>query len=117
MKRLILAASVVAIALSAMCSCKADKVTADEELRIEDRPKIMWLCLSANWPKFSNPDTARYYIKKAADGGFNHLIVDVKGIESIVAYDSKIAPRLKSLKGVDYPDNYDYLDTITAIGR
>ena len=117
MKRLILAASVVAIALSAMCSCKADKVTADEELRIEDRPKIMWLCLSANWPKFSNPDTARYYIKKAADCGFNHLIVDVKGIESIVAYDSKIAPRLKSLKGVDYPDNYDYLDTITAIGR
>ena len=117
MKRLILMAAGAAMALAGVYSCKADKATADEELRIEDRPKIMWLDFSANWTKFSNPDTARYYIKKAADCGFNHLVVDVKATKSVVAYNSDIAPRIKSWKGIDFPENYDYLDTMIAIGR
>lgn len=117
MKRLSVIAACAALALTAMYSCKNDKASAEEGMRIEDRPKIMWLDFTANWTKFSNPDTARYYIKKAADCGFNHLVVDVKGTRSLVAYNSEIAPRVKSLKGIDYPENFDYLDTMIAIGR
>lgn len=117
MKKLIETAAIAAMILTGICSCKSDKAATDEGLALEDRPKIMWLDFSANWVKFSNPDSARFYIKKAADCGFNHLVVDVKGTRSVVAYNSDIAPRIKSWKGVDYPENYDYLDTMIAIGR
>ena len=109
-----MAAAFVALTTTVSCSRSGE---TDQDVRIEDRPKIMWLDFSANWAKFSNPDTARYYIKKAADCGFNHLVVDVKGTKSVVAYNSEIAPRLKSWRGVDYPENFDYLDTMIAIGR
>ncbi|MDE5567299.1 MAG: family 10 glycosylhydrolase [Muribaculaceae bacterium] len=117
MKKLSFFLAAALVALTATVSCKHSETAADQELRIEDRPKIMWLDFSANWAKFSNPDTARYYIKKAADCGFNHLVVDVKGTKSVVAYNSEIAPRVKSWKGVDYPENFDYLDTMITIGR
>ena len=109
-----MAAAFVALTTTVSCSRSGE---TNQDVRIEDRPKIMWLDFSANWAKFSNPDTARYYIKKAADCGFNHLVVDVKGTKSVVAYNSEIAPRLKSWRGVDYPENFDYLDTMIAIGR
>ena len=117
MKKFSFFAATALLALTATVSCKHNDAAAEQEMRIEDRPKIMWLDFSANWAKFSNPDTARYYIKKAADCGFNHLVVDVKGTKSVVAYNSEIAPRIKSWKGVEYPENYDYLDSIIAIGR
>ena len=116
MKKLSFFMAAAFVALTATVSCSRSGET-NQDVRIEDRPKIMWLDFSANWAKFSNPDTARYYIKKAADCGFNHLVVDVKGTKSVVAYNSEIAPRLKSWRGVDYPENFDYLDTMIAIGR
>ncbi len=117
MKRLSLFTASTLLLIVGLCACKTSQKTTDEVARIEDRPKIMWVDFSANWPKFSNPDTARYYVKKAAECGFNHLVVDVKGTKSAVAYNSNIAPRLKSWKGIDFPENYDYLDTMIAIGR
>ena len=117
MKKLSFFMAAALAVLTATVSCKHSGAAAEQELRIEDRPKIMWLDFSANWAKFSNPDTARYYIKKAADCGFNHLVVDVKGTKSVVAYNSEIAPRIKSWKGVEYPENFDYLDTMITIGR
>lgn len=117
MKKLSFIISGALIALTLTVSCRHSKAVGDEQLSVENRPKIMWLDFSANWAKFSNPDSARYYIKKAADCGFNHLVVDVKGTKSVVAYNSEIAPRIKSWKGVEYPENFDYLDTMIAIGR
>ncbi|MDE6368387.1 MAG: hypothetical protein K2K94_04035, partial [Muribaculaceae bacterium] len=95
MRKLSLITASFVMLLGGLYSCKSGEQKADEALKIEDRPKIMWVDFSANWPKFSNPDTARYYVKKAADAGFNHLVVDVKGTKSAVAYNSDIAPRLK----------------------
>lgn len=117
MKKLSLIVSGIVMLLGGLYSCKSGEQKSDEALKIEDRPKIMWIDFSANWPQFSNPDTARYYVKKAADAGFNHLVVDVKGTKSAVAYNSDIAPRLKSWKGIEFPENFDYLDTMIAIGR
>lgn len=117
MKKLSLIVTGSILAITAVVSCKTSGAADSDAQRIEDRPKIMWVDFSANWPKFSNPDTARYYIKKAADCGFNHLVIDVKGTKSAVAFNSDIAPRLKSWKGIDFPENFDYLDTMIAIGR
>lgn len=117
MKRLSLLATGSLLFVTCLFSCKTTQKDAEEISRIEDRPKIMWVDFSGNWLKFSNPDSARYYIKKAADCGFNHLVIDVKGTKSAVAYKSDIAPRLKTWKGVDFPENYDYLDTMITIGR
>lgn len=117
MKRLTFITVGVVMALSAIFSCKTNSTDAEESIKIEDRPKIMWVDFTANWAKFSNPDSARYYIKKVADCGFNHIIVDVKATKSPVVYPSNIAPRLTSCRGVEMPENYDYLDTMIAIGR
>lgn len=114
-KSIIFAASLLFI--STLVACKSTAPAEETALRIEDRPKIMWVDFSGNWLKFHNPDTARYYIKKAAECGFNHLVIDVKGTRSVVAYDSEIAPRIKTWKGIDYPENFNYLDTMIAIGR
>lgn len=117
MLRKFIALSIGAIAAMSFFSCKTNQAAEADSLSVENRPKIMWVDFSANWPKFSNPDTARYYIKKAAECGFNHLVVDVKGTRSAVAFNSDIAPRLKSWKGIDFPENFDYLDTMIVIGR
>lgn len=117
MKKLSVITACAMVSLTGLVSCKSSVASNDEAVRIEDRPKIMWVDFSANWPKFSNPDSARYYIKKAADCGFNHLVVDVKGTRSVVAFNSEIAPKMKSWKGIEMPENFDYLDTMITIGR
>lgn len=76
---------------------------------VSERPKLMWIDLSANWKTFSIPDSVAYYVKKCKDAGFNTLVVDVKGTGSAVAYPSEIAPVLKEWKGITRPDDYDFL--------
>lgn len=76
---------------------------------VSERPKLMWIDLSANWKTFSSPDSVAYYVKKCKDAGFNTLVVDVKGTGSAVAYPSEIAPVLKEWKGITRPDDYDFL--------
>lgn len=115
MKKSAFIISSVLLVLTTVFSCK--KATNAESIRIEDRPKIMWVDFDANWTRFSNPDTARYYIKKVADCGFNHLVIDVKATKSAVAFNSSVAPKIKTLRGVDMPDNFNYLDTMITIGR
>lgn len=76
---------------------------------VSERPKLMWVDLSANWKTFSSPDSIDYYVRKCKDAGFNTLVVDVKGTGSGVAYPSEVAPVLKEWKGVRRPDDYDFL--------
>ena len=72
---------------------------------VSERPKLMWVDLSANWKTFSSPDSIDYYVRKCKDAGFNTLVVDVKGTGSGVAYPSEVAPVLKEWKGVRRPDD------------
>ena len=53
---------------------------------VSERPKLMWVDLSANWKTFSSPDSIDYYVRKCKDAGFNTLVVDVKGTGSGVAH-------------------------------
>lgn len=43
------------------------------------KPKLMWLDCSANWVRFSYPDSIRYYVNKCREAGMTALVLDVKG--------------------------------------
>jgi len=102
-KRFIMAAAAVVMTMAAVYA------SPPRDCPVSERPKLMWVDLSANWKTFCNPDSVGYYVKKCKDAGFNTLIVDVKGTASAVAYPSEIAPVLKEWKGITRPDGYDYL--------
>lgn len=84
---------------------------------VKERPKLMWVDLSANWKTFSSPDSVAYYVKKCKDAGFNTIIVGVKGSASAVAFHSEIAPVLTEWKGVTRPADYDFLGTFIEEGH
>ena len=46
------------------------------------KPKLMWLDCSANWVRFSYPDSIRYYVNKCREAGMTALVLDVKGTSS-----------------------------------
>ncbi|WP_417173967.1 alpha amylase family protein [Alistipes dispar] len=76
------------------------------------KPKLMWLDCSANWERFSYPDSIRHYVRKCRETGMTALVLDIKGTSSEVVYPSEYAPRLKEWKGVRRPD-FDFIGTFT----
>ncbi|WP_295938915.1 alpha amylase family protein [uncultured Alistipes sp.] len=74
------------------------------------KPKLMWLDCSANWERFSYPDSIRYYVGKCKEAGMTALVLDVKGTSSEVVYPSDYAPELKEWKGLTRPD-FDFMGT------
>lgn len=86
-----------------------DAMGAKRDKNSAEKPKLMWVDLSANWKTFSNADSIAFYVEKCKNVGINTLIVDVKGTASAVAYKSKIAPTLTEWKGITRPADYDFL--------
>ena len=76
------------------------------------KPKLMWLDCSANWERFSYPDSIRYYVDKCREAGMTALVLDIKGTSSEVVYPSEFAPQLKEWKGIVRPD-FDFIGTFT----
>lgn len=76
------------------------------------KPKLMWLDCSANWERFSCPDSIRYYVDKCREVGMTALVLDIKGTSSEVVYPSQYAPQLKEWKGIVRPD-FDFIGTFT----
>lgn len=76
------------------------------------KPKLMWLDCSANWERFSYPDSIRYYVDKCREAGMTALVLDIKGTSSEVVYPSQYAPQLKEWKGIVRPD-FDFIGTFT----
>ena len=76
------------------------------------KPKLMWLDCSANWERFSYPDSIRYYVDKCREAGMTALVLDIKGTSSEVVYPSEYAPQLKEWKGTVRPD-FDFIGTFT----
>lgn len=99
---------ITVIALTASFAFAGDAAKRSD-IPVGERPKLMWIDLSANWKTFSCPDSVDYYVRKCKDAGFNTLVVDVKGTGSAVAYPSEVAPVMKEWKGVTRPDDYDFL--------
>lgn len=76
----------------------------------EDKTKMMWLDCSANYQRFSYPDSIKYYVDKCHEIGITHLVLDLKGTTGMVQYPSKIATQKKTWKGHDRPD-FDFVNT------
>ncbi len=74
------------------------------------KPKLMWLDCSANWVRFSYPDSIRYYVNKCREAGMTALVLDVKGTSSEVVYPSEYAPQVREWKGFVRPD-FDFVGT------
>ena len=74
------------------------------------KPKLMWLDCSANWVRFSYPDSIRYYVNKCREAGMTALVLDVKGTSSEVVYPSEHAPQVREWKGFARPD-FDFVGT------
>ena len=98
-KSVLLAAS-LALASILFAGCGAKK---------EVKPKYLWIAIDANFERFSHKDSICHYIDKAKETGFNHLVVDVKGVEGSVLYDSDFMPKLTEVGGFKCDRDWDYL--------
>ena len=74
------------------------------------KPKTMWLDCSANFERFSYPDSIRYYVNKCHEIGITHLVLDIKDNTGEVLYPSKYAGQKKKWKGFTRPD-FDFINT------
>lgn len=81
-----------------------------------NKPKLMWLDCSANFKRFSFPDSIRYYVDKCAETGITDLVLDIKGTTGMVLYPSKIAKQKKEWKGHSRPD-FDFINTFIDAAR
>lgn len=62
------------------------------------KPKVMWLDCSANFQRFSYPDSIRFYVDKCHEAGITHLVLDIKDNTGEVLYPSKYAAQKKNWK-------------------
>lgn len=96
-------------------SCKASK-DQDQKLAGNQKQALMWFDATANFSRFNNKDSIDYYMKKIADLGFTHAVVDIRPICGSVLYDSKIAPKMNEYKGAKAAD-FDFLDYFITKGH
>lgn len=80
------------------------------------KPKLMWLDCSANWERFSYPDSINYYVEKCHQAGITDLVLDLKGTSGEVLYPSQIAPQKIEWKGFIRPD-FDFVNTFIQSAR
>ena len=80
------------------------------------KPKLMWLDCSANWVRFSYPDSIRYYVNKCREAGMTALVLDVKGTSSEVVYPSEHAPQVREWKGFARPD-FDFVGAFVEVAH
>lgn len=105
---------ILSFVLSVFASLNAAK---RDNRSVEKRDKMMWMDLSANWKRFTIPDSVSYYLDKTIECGFNIVVVDVKNTDGHVAYKSNIAPRLLEWKGKKIDPDYDYLKVIVDLAK
>lgn len=80
------------------------------------KPALMWFDLSANWDRFTNPDTITKYIDRIADLGFTHAVVCIRPINGYLAYDSELAPKYRG-RNNDHEAPFDYLGKFIEEGH
>ena len=77
------------------------------------KTKTMWLDCSANFERFSYPDSIRYYVAKCHEIGITHLVLDIKDNSGEVLYPSKYATQKKEWKGFTRPD-FDFISLFVS---
>lgn len=83
---------------------------------ISQKPKLMWLDCSANFKRFSYPDSIRFYVDKCAEIGITHLVLDIKDNSGEVLYPSQFADHKTNWKGHDRPE-FDFINTFIDAAR
>lgn len=102
MKKLILiVAAIFAVAISSFGA-------AGKKAPAKSKPALMWFDATANFARFSNPDSIDFYLKKIKSLGFTHAIVDIRPITGEVLYESAYAPRMEEWGGYKRK-NFDFL--------
>ena len=99
MKRIICSITSFLLVLLAISSCVG---------RVE-KPKYLWMCIDANFERFSHKDSICFYLDKAKQTGFNQIVVDVRGVDGLVLYDSEFIPKLEEVDGYRCERDWDYL--------
>jgi uncharacterized lipoprotein YddW (UPF0748 family) len=72
------------------------------------KPTIMWFDATANFERFSSPDSIDYYLTKIKSLGFTHAVVDLRPITGELLFDCPFAPKMTEWGGYHRPD-FDYL--------
>ncbi|CAL1517686.1 alpha amylase family protein [Chitinophaga sp. MM2321] len=95
---------------------KEDKHTTKEQTPTvtdtvkAEKPKYLWFDAEANFERFSNRDSIRYYLDKTKEAGFNQIVVDVRPIYGDVLYKkTKRMKQLKRVRNVSRNVKWDYL--------
>mgnify|MGYP005841608709 CR=1 FL=1 len=76
-----------------------------------DKIKMLWFDATANFERFSYPDSISFYLTKAQQLGFTDVVIDIKPITGEVLYKSKIAPLMKEWNGFERSEDFDYLNS------
>ena len=76
------------VVLSYLCvflflSCK-------QNVSSKEKPKYMWFDSEANFERFSNKDSIRFYLDKTKESDFNTVVIDVRGLNGYANYNSEI---------------------------
>lgn len=79
------------LSLILLVACGAKTEVKNENKKVA----LMWFDAEANFERFSHKDSIDYYLKKVADLGFTHAVVDIIPIVGETLYDSDFAPRLR----------------------
>nr|WP_321522302.1 alpha amylase family protein [uncultured Macellibacteroides sp.] len=75
-----------------------------------EKPKYLWFDAEANFERFSNQDSIRYYLDKTKETGFNHIVVDVRPIYGDVLYKkTSFMTQLTTVNGFSRSLSWDYL--------
>lgn len=73
------------------------------------KSKYLWIAADANFERFSSRDSISFYLDKALETGFNHIVVDVRGVDGYVLYDSGFIPQLTETDSFRFERDWDYL--------
>lgn len=74
-----------------------------------EKPKYLWVAIDANFERLSTKDSICFYLDKMKETGFNGVVVDVKGVEGSVLYNSDFIPKLTKVKDFSCIRDWDYL--------
>lgn len=74
------------------------------------KTKLLWFDATANFQRFSYPDSIKYYLNKTKEAGFTDIALDVKPITGEVLYNSVFAPKMREWNGVTRNDSLDFID-------
>lgn len=97
---------------SAICLCLAAFMAVAASCSKDvgnGKPKYLWMCIDANFERFSHKDSICFYLDKAKETGFNQVVVDVRGVDGRVLYDSDFLPKLTEVEGYRCERDWDYL--------